>query len=65
MTIEEFQILKIEAENKIVDILNNLETESKLKVSSIELEQAWYEDSVISIHPRKVQGLNITIQVRL
>lgn len=39
MTLEELQAKKSEAENKIVDILNEFEKECSLKIHSINIEQ--------------------------
>lgn len=39
MTLEELTNKKVEAENKIVEILNEFEKECKLKIHSIAIEQ--------------------------
>jgi hypothetical protein len=63
MTIQEAQRLKREAENKIVDILNELERETRCEIESIHLEPAVIEETIGGLGFREVKGMNVDIRI--
>lgn len=62
MDIEEIRQAKIEAENKIVDILNQLEIESELTVHSVDLTRVEEDSFGLTVNVvRKQVDINLIV----